>query len=244
MAKAHAARADVPERQPAESPKQRRGEQAVDVFHEADKLDLLPREVRGDDEAYNAEAAKLRRCGQDLLIPSEPVAVGTGREAIAWDNTIGEASIGETARIIDTLEKHPHAVAVGASGQRTAALRRADVLEPALDAAESAQAANSIEKMLCHQMAAAHFTALRLLEKSAGERLQAGEVARFTNAAARMMDVYQNGCVTLQKMKAGGTQRVLVQYQQVNVGPGGQAIVADRISRGSRTPGRGRKTRE
>ena len=50
-----------------------------------------------------------------------------------------------------------------------------------------------------------------------------------------MMDVYQAGCLTLQKLKTQGTQRVLVQYQQVNVGPGGQAVVAGKV--GARTPG-------
>jgi hypothetical protein len=90
---------------------------------------------------------------------------------------------------------------VGASGKRSEAAYQAGVLEPAIDAAESAQASNSLEKMLCHQMAAVHFTAMRLLEHSAGAKLQAGEVARFTNAAARMMDVYQNACLTLQKLK-------------------------------------------
>ena len=31
------------------------------------------------------------------------------------------------------------------------------------------------------------------------------------------MDVYQNACLTIQKLKTKGTQRVIVQYQQVNV---------------------------
>ena len=85
----------------------------------------------------------------------------------------------------------------------TAALD-AGVLEPAMDAAVSAQAGNSIEKMLCHQIASLHFTAMRLLEQSGNPDLPPGEVARFTNAAARLMDVYQAGCLTLQKMKTGG----------------------------------------
>jgi hypothetical protein len=62
--------------------------------------------------------------------------------------------------------------AVGASEKRSAAAEKIDVLEPALDAAEAAQAGNSIEKMLCHQMVGAHFTAMRLNEKSAGDKLQ------------------------------------------------------------------------
>jgi hypothetical protein len=109
-----------------------------------------------------------------------------------------------------------------------------DVLEPALDASTSAQASNSIEKMLCHQMAAAHFTAMRLLEKSNNPQLPPVEVARLTNAAARQMDLYQAACLTLLKLKSKGAQRVVVQYQQVTVNEGGQAVVAGRMGRGSR----------
>jgi hypothetical protein len=50
-----------------------------------------------------------------------------------------------------------------------------------------------------------------------------------------MMDVYQAGCLALLKLKMGGRQRVLVQY--VSVGPGGQAVVAGRVGRGSRVRG-------
>jgi len=115
----------------------------------------------------------------------------------------------------------------------------AGVLEPAMDAAMAAQARNSIEKMLCHQLAAAHHTAIRLIEHSTNPNLQAGEVARLTNASARMMDVYQAGCLALLKLKTRGQQRVLVQY--VNVGSGGQAVVAGRVDRGSRRRGRCRR---
>jgi hypothetical protein len=44
-----------------------------------------------------------------------------------------------------------------------------------------------------------------------------------------MIDVYQNGFLVLQKLKTKGTQRVVVQYQQVNVSDGGQAVVAGKI---------------
>ena len=47
--------------------------------------------------------------------------------------------------------EHPNSITVGASGQRMSVALAADVLEPAVDAAASAQAANSLEKMLCHQ---------------------------------------------------------------------------------------------
>ena len=63
------------------------------------------------------------------------------------------------------------------------------------------------------------------------------------NVAARFFDVFQNGCLTLQRLQNGGQQRVVVQYQQqVNVAEGGQAIVAGKLKRGSRNRrGRSRK---
>ena len=100
--------------------------------------------------------------------------------------------------------------------------------------------------MLVHQMTVAHFQAMKLLRMSTetGLRpLQPGEVARFTDAAARMMEVYQKACLTLLKLKNRGAQRVLVQYQQVNVGPGGKALVAGRVGGGSRKRGGGKNSR-
>jgi hypothetical protein len=86
---------------------------------------------------------------------------------------------------------------------------RAGVLSPALDAAVSAQAKNSIEKMLCHQMAAVHMARMELLVRlEEAVRLPPGETARLTNAVVRLFEVYQSGCLVLQKLKTGGTQRV------------------------------------
>ena len=220
-------------------PFSRRGEQAIQEFQKAAIADAMTRTEVGDDIVYRAEARLARGRADVLLEPVAPVAVSAG-EAVTWENKADEIFTGAHARIVDTLE-HPNSISVGASIDRTSAALGVGVLEPAIDAAVSAQAANSIEKMLCHQMAAIHFSAMRLLELSARDRLQPGDVARYTNAAARMMDVYQTACLTLQKLKTRGTQRVLVQYQQVNVGDGGQAVVAGRIGRGSRNRGKGRK---
>ena len=42
-----------------------------------------------------------------------------------------------------------------------------------------------------------------------------------------MMDAYQHGLLTLQKIRNGGTQTVVVQH--VNVGDGGRAMVAGQV---------------
>ena len=72
------------------------------------------------------------------------------------------------------------------------------VLQSAVDAAECAKAGNSLEKMLCHQMAAAHRAAMRLVSRVGSSQLPIVEEARLSNAAARMMQVFQEGLLTLQ----------------------------------------------
>src|SRR6516225_7179222 len=223
---------------PATSPDTRtsRAEQAIAAVQEAAYYDSLPRTSSTDNEDYPYMARHLRAKAQALLQPPPDVEVSAG-EATTWENRLAEVAPGDTARIINTLE-HPTSVSTTASGKRMGAALAADILEPAIDAAQSALASNSIEKMLCHQMTAAHFSAMRLLERSAKPNLPPVEVARLTNAAARQMDVYQAACLTLQKLKTRGTQRVIVQHQQlVNVEQGGQAVVAGPLSGGSRNGG-------
>jgi hypothetical protein len=112
--------------------------------------------------------------------------------------------------------------------------QRANVLSAALDAAESARASNALEKMLCHQPAAVHMAGMDLLIRVGdNDRLPPVERARLVNAAARMFEAYQSGCLTLQKLQTRGQQHVIVQHQQVNVAEGGQAIVTARAAAGA-----------
>jgi hypothetical protein len=214
----------------------RRGEAAIFAADEAARLDTNPRVEVGDDILFTREAGRCREEAEALRTPTQPVLYGAG-EALTWDDK-ADGELGSHAWLIDTLE-HPDAISTGAASQRLHVAHEAGVLRPAVDTAQSAQASNSVEKMLCHQMAAAHHVAMHLVTQSHAPGLPPAEVVRFSNAAARQFEVYQSACLVLQKLKTGGTQRILVQQQQVNVGPGGQAVVAGRVGGVSR--GRGRK---
>ena len=145
--------------------------------------------------------------------------------------------------LLDTLE-HPNHISLGASQLRMEAVQRLGILQPALDASETVQAGNSLEKMLAHQLTACHFAAMTLLARAmaAGESRAPDpvQVTRYTNAAARMMDCYQAGMLALLKFKTGGKQNVVVQH--VHVADGGQAVIAGAVGgpQGSCTPGEGR----
>jgi hypothetical protein len=106
----------------------------------------------------------------------------------------------------DTLAS-PDTIAVDASKQRAYVATRANVLSPALDAAKAAGAKNSIEKMLCHQLAAVHMAGMELLvrvhELPVFSSLPVVELVRLTNGAARLFEVFQSGALTLQSRKVG-----------------------------------------
>jgi hypothetical protein len=142
------------------------------------------------------------------------------------------------ANIRDTLAEGATRIAEEASIRRTDLLMQPsfNALALAIDAADSIGAANSLEKMLAHQLAVAHEASLRLMNRAleyvgheANQRPMRGndsvEVCRLTNAAVRLMSVFQDAALTLQKLRTGGAQTVTVQH--VNVASGGQAVVGN-----------------
>lgn len=133
--------------------------------------------------------------------------------------------------LLDTLE-NPSMLGVIASEYRLdlAAYIDSRVAELAIDAAQTAQASNSLEKMLCHQMAAAHRAAMKMLGQAVRVPNYPVEVARLSNSAARMMHVFQEGLLVLQKIRTGGKQTVVVQHVQVS--EGGQAVIAGNVKSG------------
>jgi hypothetical protein len=62
------------------------------------------------------------------------------------------------------------------------------------------------------------------------------ETCRLAGTATRMMATFQQGAATLQRLRTGGTQRVVVEHmQQVTVEEGGQAVVAGNVEQRRRT---------
>jgi hypothetical protein len=113
-----------------------------------------------------------------------------------------------------------------------------DTVDLGIDAAATIDARNSLEKMLAHQMAAAHRMSMQFMRRAEQELRRQNdpeavlEANRCGNAAARMMKAYQEGLLTLGRMRTGGRQVVTVQHVQVS--EGGQAIVAGAVNSGGK----------
>jgi hypothetical protein len=160
--------------------------------------------------------------------PSQLAEIGIGGELVP-----------PQGELRDTVT-NPDYVTVDASRDRLNLADLAGVLELALDASDTIDAKNSLEKMLVHQMAVLHRSIMKLTIRmedmqlpfphrgESQERERNQEICRLAGTVARLTASYQSGMLTLQRVRAGGRQVVTVQH--VHVAEGGQAVVAAKIS--------------
>jgi hypothetical protein len=173
-------------------------------------------------------------------LPSTRAEIGAGGELIDIENRC------DAVGVVDTVAD-PDFVTASASRERLELANDAGSLDLALDAADTIQGQDSLEKMLVHQMAVLHRgmmrTATRMHEelyaatgRDEGRREAANvRACRLAGAMTRLSATYQQALLTLQRKRTGGSQHVTVKHihQQVNVTEGGQAVVAgDTVTRG------------
>jgi hypothetical protein len=175
--------------------------------------------------------------------------VGVGGELVPCDMS------DERSVTLRNTVANPDHVAADASRDRLELLHATGALELGLDAADTVQANNSLERMLAHQLAAMHRSFLKMttqlnrllnvidnLSPTHSATAAANvEACRLANAIGRLTTSYQSGMVTLERMRSGGKQHVVVQYvhQHVQVGEGGQAMVAGQVKAGGQRKARG-----
>jgi hypothetical protein len=172
-----------------------------------------------------------------------PVRPGNGGEVIVAT----QEAMGSIPGVIDTVRENQDMLTASASRDRLELTGNALTL--AVDAADSIQPRNSLEKMLAHQLAASHRLGMLFADNAAtlierqthsGSVVQSVEAGRQANAAARMFASFQEGLLALDRIRRGGKQTVKVVHQHVAVASGGQAVVAAGGVRGGGRKGGGR----
>jgi len=159
------------------------------------------------------EANTLERQANSLLTPLKPLKTGSGGE-IRPPMTLGMAGLEEALQ-------RPDMLSLEATIQRTDLADKAGVFELAIEAAESSKAEGAVQKMICHQMAAAHKHAMRLIAESSNER-NSVEKCRMATTASKLMDAFSRAATVLQRLQTGASQVVTVQHVQIN---GGQTAI-------------------
>lgn len=162
----------------------------------------------------NEIADDLDKAADDFLAISEIPTRGAGGELVSSRGN-------ESIAICPKREKIDR-VNVDASLDRLDLAQKNGVLNMALDTAEAIGATSSVEQMLAHQLAIVHRMALDLMAL-AGNTRDPIEKCRLINTASKLMDTYQKGLLTLNKIRSGGQQIVTVQH--VHITEGGQAVI-------------------
>ena len=159
------------------------------------------------------EADSMDRQATALITPAQRLQEGAGGEIVP------PMSLGLPG--LENALQRPNTLSLEASIQRTDLADKAGVFELAIEAAESAKAKGAVQQMICHQMAAAHKHAMRLLGESEKER-DSIEKCRMATTASKLMDAFSRAAVSLQRLQTGSSQTVTVQHVQIN---GGQTAI-------------------
>src|SRR3954452_9009284 len=118
--------------------------------HRADRM-----QAEGDRVGPHFERVQAEQLEHEAELALDPVVHATG--ALTVGNG-GEMAIGSQAMrpFVDTVRERPDMLALDASRERMELADKANALTLGIDAAASIEAQNSLEKMLAHQLAAAH----------------------------------------------------------------------------------------
>lgn len=177
-------------------------------------------------DTMDARVAEYMDIGSHVTGPVKP---GNGGEVIVATRE----AMASIPGVIDTVRESQNMLTASASRQRLELAGNALTL--AVDTADSIKPNNSLEKMLAHQLAMSHRLGMLFADNAAtlierqtfsGSVVQSVEAGRQANAAARMFASFQEGLLALDRIRRGGKQTVKVVHQHVQVGPGGQAVVA------------------
>jgi hypothetical protein len=197
------------------------------------------RERAGEHILFNARirSTVAKRGGDALGDLAQGDVDRVGRYPVRAEVGTGGELVPRESKLRDTVT-NPDYVTVDASRDRLELASLAGVLELALDASDSIDAKNSLEKMMVHQMAVLHRSIMKLTARMDDIALQFPhhegfqqrnvEICRLAATVARLTASYQSGLLALQRVRAGGRQVVTVQH--VHVSDGGQAVVAAKIN--------------
>ena len=166
-------------------------------------------------DLYRREATRMAQEVRRELTPAECAALGVPTETWLVDGRL-------VTRMRDTMQA-PDALTAAAQVERTRLAQDAGCLDLAYDTARSVQPTNSLGRMLAHQLAAAHASAMRLVASADGwlreaeapagytlptrAQLASVKAARHTCAAARMMTAFQDGVAALEAAERRAADR-------------------------------------
>lgn len=152
-------------------------------------------------------------------------------EVLAQDEPLGRHPMMACGEVVpqgnvelrDTLAT-PGLVALDASAERLELVAQVgiDCAAMALDASDTVNATNSLERMAAHQMALLHKTAMNYAAR-ANLQQDPQNAVKMMNLSIRAIETFQRGMLTFKRLRSSGEQKIVI--ERVNVEGGGQAVI-------------------
>ena len=229
------------------APRRSKTTEAIGQLYQADRkrahAEVMQREHRDPFDAAleRLDAGKLEAAAEDVLKMPEMARPSTnGGEMALYDYPDpDDRYVG--FHLLDTL-KHPNMAEAQASLERYKLLLEIGCVELDQDLASTIEPRNSIERYACRTARQYALPGAALPGAVPGQSHEAAkpgqpywrehnvEACRLTNAAARLLSSFNEGALTLHKLRTGGKQTVVVQHVQVQ--DGGQAVIAGDMTTG------------
>jgi hypothetical protein len=231
----------------------KRSTEGLNAYMEAQIMDQLADVSSSSGMAASSaiRAEQLRKKADELLTLDEPLELTAGNEAMPPE--VEDPTQDDFFGIRETLNAGADFINLDASNTRKKLAEDLNCLDMAIDAAESIDAQNSLEKMLTHQAAACHFKGMSLLNQAAEvgyrtyqkidmEKKKVDIQVKLINASTRLINTFNRSMQTLQRFRTGGRQIVTVQH--VNISGEAQAIVAGKMNSSTGGGGDGGKCKK
>lgn len=197
---------------PANTPDDEHGESL------ASQIAIAAAEAREDAERLKVTALpEDANEVQELVVYAERLETDLDRPlnyACPAETIAQEPPFGEGAAVEDEDKQLVGAIRNASLTKATARAKtlryaqKAGVLEDALSLAEEVKAHGGVERMLAHQMAAAHRSAMVLAGRAVDSTHIPKESAHLAGAAARMMVACQSAAIALQELRKGKRGRM------------------------------------
>lgn len=189
------------------------------------KAKLAQKALEGKSEAATATANGIGPSDLDVFaIESAALMALDDRQEGALLGAGGEVVPQDDPDIRNTLAT-PGVAALDASRDRLALVAQVGVdrVAMAVDCADSIKAANSIEMMLAHQMAALHASGMDQMAKA--NLLQDPKHATATmNLAIRAFSAYQNAVLVFKRLRSSGSQQIVIKH--IDARSGGMVAIS------------------
>lgn len=185
---------------------------------------------RRDRAAGDIQEAEYHECESNWHSHAAEAIKSHGKRRVQAALIRGGEAVTSPGYLKDTLAD-PDLVAIESSEMRGRLLLSNEVVALGIDVSNTIGASNTLEKLLAHEIALAHKIAFAQAAKATSEYDPAMGIKRL-QVSAKMMNSAQQGMLTLQKLRNGGAQQMVIQH--VHVEDGGQAVIGAVQARGEK----------